>query len=140
MSRCSPVATLAALSIVWCTASASAETLHCQSINGNLNCVGSSGVSCQTIDGNQVCISGHGDAVQSFGKRASGQGAFGKDKSLDRSTDDLDNDGTDDDAGGYDAGPSSASKERLKHGHTLLLERNGTELHLRTNWLSLDRE
>ena len=67
MSRCSRTATLAALSILWCGASASADTLRCQSVNGNLNCAGSGGVSCQTVDGKKVCVSGHGDVVQSFG-------------------------------------------------------------------------
>lgn len=67
MSRCSRTIALAALSMAWGGLSASADTLRCQSVNGNLNCVGSNGVSCQTIDGRKVCISGHGDVVQSFG-------------------------------------------------------------------------
>ena len=67
MSRCSRTATFAALSILWCGVSASAETLRCQSVNGNLNCAGSGGVSCQTVNGKKVCTSGHGDVVQSFG-------------------------------------------------------------------------
>ena len=61
----------AGLSIMWCGVSVSAETLRCQSINGNLNCAGSSGASCQTIDGKTVCISRHGDIVQSFGRNLS---------------------------------------------------------------------
>ena len=60
-----------ALSTLWCGLSASAELLHCQSINGNLNCAGSSGLSCQTINGKKVCVSGHGDVIQSFGGDAS---------------------------------------------------------------------
>ena len=51
MSRCSRAATFAVLSILWCGVSASAETLRCQSVNGNLNCAGSGGVSCQTVNG-----------------------------------------------------------------------------------------
>ena len=47
--------------------SAAAETLRCQSVNGNLNCAGSAGVSCQTVNGRTVCASGRGDVVQSFG-------------------------------------------------------------------------
>jgi hypothetical protein len=43
-----------------------AETLRCQSMNGNLNCAGSSGVSCQTINGRTTCVSGKGGIVQSF--------------------------------------------------------------------------
>jgi hypothetical protein len=68
MSRYSRAATFAALSILWFGVSASADTLRCQSVNGNLNCAGPGGVSCQTIDGKKVCVSGHGDVVQSFGK------------------------------------------------------------------------
>jgi hypothetical protein len=67
MSRCSRAATFAALSILWCGVSASAETMRCQSVNGNVNCAGSGGVSCQTVNGKKVCTSGHGGVVQSFG-------------------------------------------------------------------------
>lgn len=70
MSRCSRAATFAVLSILWCGVSASAETMRCQSVNGNVNCVGSNGVSCQTVNGKKVCISGHGGVVQSFGSSA----------------------------------------------------------------------
>ena len=41
--------------------------MHCQSVNGNLNCSGSGDVACQTIDGRHVYVSGHGDVIQSFG-------------------------------------------------------------------------
>jgi len=71
MSR---VLTFAALSLLWCGVSASAETLRCQSVNGNLNCAGSGGVSCQTVDGRKTCVSGHGDVVQSFGGGQAGGG------------------------------------------------------------------
>lgn len=67
MFRCSRAATLAAISILWCGVSASAETMRCQSVNGNVNCAGSSGVSCQTVNGKKVCVSGGGGVVQSFG-------------------------------------------------------------------------
>ena len=78
MSRCPRTIALAALSIVWGCLSVQAETLRCTSINGNLNCVGSNGVSCQTIDGKKVCVSGHGDVVQSFGNgNAGGDGMDG---------------------------------------------------------------
>jgi hypothetical protein len=71
MSRCSRAATFAVISILWCGLSASAESLRCQSVNGNLNCAGPGGVSCQTVNGKKVCISGHGDVVQSFGATSS---------------------------------------------------------------------
>jgi hypothetical protein len=58
---------LAGLWVVGCGVSAGAETLRCQSVNGNLNCAGSSGVSCQTVNGRKTCVSGHGDVLQSFG-------------------------------------------------------------------------
>nr|WP_294501113.1 hypothetical protein [uncultured Rhodopila sp.] len=67
MSRQINALAVAGLLSVWCGVSAGAETLRCQSVNGNLNCAGSSGVSCQTIDGRKTCVSGHGDVVQSFG-------------------------------------------------------------------------
>jgi hypothetical protein len=67
MSRRSRTIACAALSLLWCGVAASAETLRCQSVNGNLNCVGSGGVSCQTVNGKTVCASGRGDVVQSFG-------------------------------------------------------------------------
>jgi hypothetical protein len=74
----------AGLSIMWCGVSASAETLRCQSVNGNLNCAGSSGASCQTIDGKTVCVSRHGDIVQSFGRSSSPDtsGEFAKDSEV----------------------------------------------------------
>ena len=79
---------LASLLVVGCGVSVSAETLRCQSINGNLNCAGSSGASCQTIDGKTVCSSRHGDVVQSFGRGSSpgtsGEFAKGSDVSPDR--------------------------------------------------------
>ena len=55
------------VSILWCVAPVSAESLRCQSVNGNLNCAGSNGVACQTVNGKKTCTSGHGDVVQSFG-------------------------------------------------------------------------
>jgi hypothetical protein len=126
MSRCSRAATFATLSILWCGVSASAETLRCQSVNGNLNCSGSGAVSCQTVDGKKVCVSGHGDVVQSFGN--------GKSSSNDASTDDEDLDG---------ATSHPVIHQRIEQhgpsGHTLLLERDGTKLHIQTDTMSIDR-
>lgn len=50
-----------------------ATSLRCSAVNGNVNCVGSGGVSCQTINGRTVCASGDGAVVQSFGTTG-GQG------------------------------------------------------------------
>lgn len=68
MSRRASAVLFVGLSVLSFAASASADTLRCQSVNGNINCAGSSGMSCQTINGKTVCVSGHGDVVQSFGK------------------------------------------------------------------------
>ena len=128
MSRCARNMLFAGLSVLWCGVSASAETLRCQSVNGNLNCAGSSGVSCQTVNGKTVCTSGHGDVVQSFG------GGSAPDISDEHS----------DDPNEPDVPPAPPVKQRLEqhgpNGHTLLLERDGTKLHLRTDWLSVDRD
>ena len=121
MTCFSRAATFAVLSLVWGGVPASAETMRCQSVNGNLNCAGSGGVSCQTVNGQKVCVSGHGGVVQSFGKT---------NPPPDDAGDDMD-----------DAPPA---KERLQrqnfHGRTLLLDRDGSKMHLRTDWLPVDRE
>jgi hypothetical protein len=134
MTRCSRAAAFAALSILWCGVSASAETLRCQSVNGNLNCAGSEGVSCQTINGKKVCVSGHGGVVQSFGNA----------QSPDSSDDEAGAEGLDDPAPGraMPAPGPDAKEKSTRHDpdrHTLLLERDGSRLHLRTDRLSIDR-
>ncbi len=48
------------------SASASAETLRCRSVNDNTTCSGSGAVSCQTVNGRTVCVGGNGAAIQSF--------------------------------------------------------------------------
>jgi hypothetical protein len=131
MNRCSHAWIFAAVSILWCGVSASAETLRCQSINGNLNCSGSGGAACQTVDGKTVCSSGHGDVVQSFGGGTSSH-----------------DDATNDDSGGSDEDtddvpPASAKKLRLEQrgpsGHALQIQRDGTRLHIHNDWISIDR-
>ena len=121
-------AIFAALSILCCGLSASAETLRCQSINGNLNCAGSGGVSCQTVNGKQVCISGHGDVVQSFGGQSSGDQSLGDQSSREDAR-----------TGGEDIDDPALHQRLEQHdgfGHMLPLQRDGTKPHLRT---SLDR-
>jgi hypothetical protein len=120
MSRRLHTATFTALSILLIGVSASAETLRCQSINGNLNCAGSGGVSCQTVDGKKVCVSGHGDVVQSFGSATPDSGT-----------------GQDNDD---DALTEQRTEPRQSHGRTFILQRDGTSLHLRTDRLSIDRD
>jgi hypothetical protein len=127
MVRYSKVTSLVVVSLLWCGVSASAGSLHCQSVNGNLNCAGSGGVSCQTVDGHKVCVSGDGSVVQSFG--GGGAGADAADAAAD-------------DKGDEDAPP--VVKQHLRthdhSGHTLLLDRDGTKLHLRTDGLAVDRD
>jgi hypothetical protein len=68
--------------------SASAESLRCRSVNGNVTCSGSGAVSCQTINGHKTCVAGNGQVVQSFGGARQGFGA-------DVDTDELDDDAAD---------------------------------------------
>ena len=53
--------------ILGCAGQASAETLRCRSVNGNVTCAGSGAASCQTVDGRTTCVSGDGGVVQQFG-------------------------------------------------------------------------
>jgi hypothetical protein len=120
----------AGLSVLWCSVSAPAETLRCQSVNGNLNCAGSSGVSCQTINGRTVCVSGHGDVVQSFGNGRS-SGIFGE------ATEGAGHQGR----GNVPPGP--VTRERLQRHYPSepeRLERDATEIQLGTDWLLLDHD
>jgi hypothetical protein len=71
MARSACVASFAFLSILGFATLGSADTLRCQSVNGNVNCAGSNGVACQTVNGKKTCVSGHGDVVQSFGEGTS---------------------------------------------------------------------
>jgi hypothetical protein len=121
MSRRLPAAMLAALSILWCAASASAETMRCQSVNGNLNCAGSSGVSCQSVDGKTVCTSGHGDVVQSFGNTAPSDP----------------DDGTSADPSGD---PSREPRHRGGQSRSLQLQQQGGRLHFQNDWITIDRD
>lgn len=129
MSRNCYVVLLCGVTALWCAASSSADTLRCRSLNGNINCAGSTGTSCQTINGKTVCVSRHGDVVQSFGNG---------------STSDMPGSETE---GANEQGRENdvpALKERLEqlrpNGHSLLLDRNGPEMHLRSDWFSVDRE
>jgi hypothetical protein len=128
MSRRHIATTLAGLSILWCAATASAETLRCQSVNGNVNCTGSGGYACQTVNGHKVCTSGHGDVVQSFGGADasgwSGQAVIPGD------------DGT----GSDEAVPEPMVKPRGDHDRSLWLQQDGMQLHIRTGQFSIDRE
>jgi hypothetical protein len=130
MSTCLRSIMFAGLSIIWCGLSASAETLRCQSINGNLNCAGSSGASCQTVDGKTVCSSAHGDVVQSFGNG----------RALDRFDDAAEETGH---RGHGDMSPATAIKERLEqyhHQRRELMEQDETRSLPPKDWLSINRD
>jgi hypothetical protein len=132
MSRYAPVTVFAFLPMLWYGTSASAETLRCQSVNGNLNCAGSGAVSCQTVDGKKVCTSGRGDVVQSFGKGTSS------------SSSSRDSGDGDDDEDLNDTSPHPGTHQHVDQhgpgGKTLQVDRDGTKLHVRTDKLSIDRE
>lgn len=123
MSALKNAVIVASLSFLWCGIAA-ADTLRCQSVNGNVNCAGSSGASCQTINGKTTCVSGHGDVVQSFGNSASP------------------------DPTGEGAMPHDPDDETIKqllqqygpNGHKTMLEQDGTKLHPRTDLRSLDQD
>ncbi len=126
MSRHPFVRLAFAVSILGFAYSASAETMRCQSVNGNLNCAGSSGVSCQTVNGKTVCVSGHGDVVQSFGNGSSASSSEDADHPDDGKSE-----------------PAPVIHQRLEqHGpanQMMLLERDASKIRLRTDWISLDR-
>jgi hypothetical protein len=118
-----PAAVLAA---TFLCGAASAGSLTCRSVNGNVSCVGSGGTSCQTVDGKTVCVGGNGDEVQAFG---------GGHPSPDPP--DL----------GEDDGPvvlvppgSRLWVGRGGPGGQLQLRREGRTLHLRSDGLSVDIE
>jgi hypothetical protein len=117
-------------------ASASAGTLHCRSVNGNVTCSGSGAVSCQTVNGRTMCVGGHGDVVQSFGAGAPTPGEMRKldPPDLDdgpgtsTSKEDLDEDV----APPPPAKPQLFIDRRDANGPVLSVERSGDKLRLRT--------
>ena len=120
MTHRSPVLMLAALAALGCGLAVRAETLQCRSVNGNLTCAGSGGVSCQTVNGRTTCVGGQGAVIQSFGDDGS-------------SSTSPDDDADQDDG---PATPAQPSRQR----HHALLQQDGTTLHLRTDRLSVDRD
>ena len=134
MSRYARVTILGGLSIFWWSTAPMAETMRCQSINGNVNCAGSGAISCQTVNGRKVCTSGNGAVVQSFGggssstqsEQAGGQDAGADDEALD------------------DEAPKPKGRVPLqKHGpagHSMLLDRDENKSQRHTNRLPVERE
>ena len=128
MPRCTRAATFAALSMLWCGASALAGSLRCQSVNGNINCAGPGSISCQTVDGKKVCVSGHGDVIQSFGKGSSSNSP----------DDDADDEGLD---VAPPAPPITAHPNRHNPpDRRLLPQQEGAKPRLRADRLSIDRD
>lgn len=134
MSRYARVTTLACLSILWWSTATPAETMRCQSINGNVNCAGSGAVSCQTVNGKKVCTSGNGDIVQSFGG-----GSSSTSSSATTSKDPA----ADDDAMDEEA-PAPKDRVHVQQrgpaGHSMVLDRNGNKVQLHTDRLSVERK
>lgn len=122
MSRSSNAVLATGLSLLWCGV-ASAGPMRCQSVDSNVNCAGSGAASCQTVNGKTTCVSGQGDVEQSFGNTAASDAAGDK--------------------GGHDAADGSL-RQRLEqsgpNGRKILIERDGTKLHVRTDSLSIDRD
>jgi hypothetical protein len=139
MFRCRQIIISAGVSFLLGAAPAGAETLRCQSINGNLNCAGSGGVSCQTVDGKKVCTSGHGDVVQSFGGGQFQGQSVGP--SQDRLQEQLQGQPQDDEDLAPDEMPPPKTRleQRGPSGHRMVLERDGTRLRLQNDWLSVER-
>ena len=119
-----------ALATVILCGPAFAGSLHCRSVNGNVNCAGSGAASCQTVDGKTVCVGGNGDAAQVFG---GGQ-----------SSPDLPDLDEDDGAANDGPVPLAPPGSRLwierdgPGAGKLVLRREGRSLHLRTDGLSVD--
>ena len=131
MPKASVLVPATALAAVLLCGPAFAGSLRCRSVNGNVSCAGSGGTSCQTVDGRTVCVGGNGDAVQVFGGQPPPDPP------------DLGGDG-----GTADDGPAPpvppAPRLRIERdgpgAGRLLLRREGRELHLRTNGVSVDIE
>jgi hypothetical protein len=108
-----------ALALAVLSLPAAAATLRCVSVNGNVTCSGTGGTSCQTVDGHTVCTTGNGAAVQSFGSARGPR---------------MD-DGT---ATGEDPDDAAAAVPRAGTGRGILLQRDGTSLHLRNGSTVVD--
>lgn len=119
---------LAVLAAILSLAPAMAETLRCRSVNGNITCAGSGGVSCQTVNGRTTCVGGGGAVVQQFGGTPPSEPPVV----------------TEDDPALEDEVPPAPrphdrlSIERRSPHASLSLERDGGRLRLRTDRLSID--
>lgn len=102
---------------------AQAETLRCQSVNGNVNCAGSGAVSCQTVNGRTICVSRNGDVVQAFGSHGAP---------------DTDPGEPEDDAPAPDL--HQQVEIRGPGGHRMSVRRDGSALHFRSDSMMIDRD
>ena len=117
---------LGGLVLLGCAVVASAGTLRCQSVDGNLNCAGSRAVGCQSVNGRTVCTSGGDDGVRSFGQAAP----------LGDRTDAA----MEDPSGDAPIASTQRIEQHGPGGHTLIYRRDGSRIHLRTDRLRIDRE
>jgi hypothetical protein len=111
-------------SLLFCSMlSVQADTLRCQSVNGNTNCAGTGSISCQTVNGRTVCASKNGDVVQSFGGQASPD-------SKDAESDD-------------DSTPPARHQRfdmTSPRGQHLSVTQDGSSLHIRSGSILIDRD
>ena len=110
-----------------------AETLRCQSINGNVTCAGSGAVSCQTVNGRTTCVSG--GIVQEFGG-----GRMTPPPPEPHEPPDAAPDAEPDEPPAYRRPGGRLSIERHGPAGWLSLQRDGSRLRLRTDRLALDRD
>src|SRR3954453_592194 len=108
---------------------ATAETLQCRSINGNIICAGNGAVSCQTVNGRTVCIGSGGSIVQEFGSAPGRRMPPDADESPEERL-------------GERPQPRARQLAIERRGPVgfLSIERDGTRLRLRTEQLSIDRD
>jgi hypothetical protein len=113
---------LAAMLVLAGLGPATAESLSCRSVNGNVTCSGSGAASCQTVDGQTVCTGGNGAIRQGFGARSVTPPVIIEE---------------DDDAAAL---PPRLFLDRRGPAGRLTIERDGTRLRLRSDRLSIDRD
>jgi hypothetical protein len=116
------------LLLLGCTP-ATAETLRCRSINGNVTCAGDGAASCQTVNGRTTCIGSGGGTMQEFGSTPR--------RGMPSETDEPPEERL-----GERPQPRARRLAIERRGPTgfLSVERDGTRLRLRTERLSIERE
>ena len=111
-----------------------AESLSCQSINGNINCAGRGAMSCQTVNGRTTCVGGNGAIVQQFGSAPRSAPMLVPDEAV------PDDDGPDEEAIPMPRSRGRMQIERRGPAGWMTIERDGSRLRLRSDRLSIDRD